>query len=189
MKIFNFILSFLFICLTGKAQPADSIAAPAKFYHIFNLEAGTGLLRTYTQASYALQQNNLFLKVKASAESKNTVFNSSLPKYEDISLLFGTVFSVNQRHHFSIGAGMSYLSYTDISQYGGGGVVPAIFPPPTYNPSINKTSYHSIAFPVELKFNFLQDKHFGIGTSLSADVNSKYAFYGVSAGLIFGKLK
>jgi hypothetical protein len=189
MKSVVFMVVFFSSCLAGQAQPADSIAKSAKFYHIFNLEAGTGLLRIYTQASYALQQNNLFLKVKASAQGKNAAFGSALPKYEDVSFLFGTVFSVTKKHHFSIGAGMSYLYTNTNHEIGGGGIQPILYTMPSSQVYNQDSNYQGIAFPVELKFNFLQGKHMGMGTSLSADVNNKYAFYGISVGLIFGRLK
>ncbi|TCD25426.1 hypothetical protein EZ456_15455 [Pedobacter psychrodurus] len=170
----------------------DTLHQRRKTYFGLGFSLGGGGNRgLYGDVDFYLQKKNSYISLKTSAIERIKIFyfgGLPEPRISDIGILVGKSYTINRRHYFKFGAGISLVDqisrgaflYNDCDRPGG-----CLFSNNVYETIRKKT----IGLPLEITYGLYLDRTAAVTVGFSANLNNVQSFYGISVGLVLGRLK
>lgn len=187
-KVLKIVL-LLFISIDVAAQ-ADSLHKNHKVYFGLGFGLGPGNKEgIFSDAYVYLQRNKYYYEFKTSGIAKVNLFGD-YPNLtvSELSLILGKSYSLDKHSYFQFGTGLSLLNKISRGEF-------------LYNncdkPNgclLSSSVYETIrqrplGLPLETRFNLNLDRTAALTLSLSANLNRLECFYGLSFGLVLGRLR
>lgn len=189
----KYVLSLLCLCITGLVfGQQDTLHRKWKTYFGLGFGlGGGGNRRLYTDLDFYLQQRNNYISVKTSGVKRMRVFyfgGLPEPRSSDVSILVGKNYTFNRYHYLKFGTGLSLANhisqgaflYDDCDRPGG-----CLFGNYVYE----KVRKRPVGLPFEIKYGLYLDRTASVTAGFSANLNKVASFYGISVGLVLGRLR
>lgn len=190
-------MKYLLICfcllLFGDAlAQQDTLHKKRKIYFGLGFSlGGGGNRRVYGDVDFYLQKRSNYISLKTSAVERIRIFyfgGLPEPHVSDVGILVGKSYTFNRYHYVKFGAGVSLVDqvspgaflYNDCDRPGG-----CLFSNHVYEKIRKKT----VGLPLEMKYGLYLDRTAAVTAGFSANLNILQSFYGVSVGLVVGRLK
>jgi len=186
------LICFCLLLFIDASAQQDTLHQKRKIYFGlgFNLGGG-GNRRVYGDADFYLQKRSNYISLKTSAVERIRFFyfgGLPEPHVSDVGILVGKSYTFNRYHYFKFGAGVSLVDrvrpgaflYNDCDRPGG-----CLFSNNVYETIRRKT----VGLPLEMKYGLYLDRTAAVTAGFSANLNNLQSFYGISLGLVVGRLK
>jgi hypothetical protein len=152
---------------------------------------GGGNRRVYGDLDFYLQKRSNYISLKTTAVERIRIFYfGGLPEshISDIGILVGKSYTFKRYHYFKFGAGVSFVDqvsrgsflYNNCDRPGG-----CLFSNNVYETIRRK----AVGLPLEMKYGLYLDRTAAVTAGFSANLNNLQSFYGISLGLVVGRLK
>ncbi|MEH3113004.1 hypothetical protein [Pedobacter terrae] len=189
----KYILCLHCLCMTGLVSAQqDTLHQKWKTYFGLGFSlGGGGNGRLYSDIDIFLQKRNNFISIKTSGVKRFRIFyfgGLPEPRISDLSILAGKNYTFNRYHYLRLSAGLSMINqisrgtflYDDCDRPGG-----CLFGNYIYE-TIRR---RSIGLPFEIKYGLYLDGTASVTAGFSANLNKVESFYGISMGLVLGRLR
>ncbi|TBO39766.1 hypothetical protein [Pedobacter kyonggii] len=189
-------MKYLLICFclplfVDALAQQDTLHQKRKIYFGLGFSlGGGGNRRLYGAADFYLQKRSNYISLKTSAVERIRIFFGGLPEphIADVGVLAGKSYTFNRYHYVKFGAGVSLVDqvsagaflYNDCDRPGG-----CLFSNKVYERIRRKT----VGLPLEMKYELYLDRTAAVTAGFSANLNNLQSFYGISLGLVVGRLK
>ena len=187
------VLMLLLVCINGFVfAQQDTRHKKRKIYFGLGFSlGGGGNRRLYGDADFYLQKRSNYIALKTSAVERIRIFyfgGLPEPHISDFGILVGKSYTFNRYHYIKFGAGVSLVDqvspgaflYNDCDRPGG-----CLFSNNVYEKIRRKT----VGLPLEMKYGLYLDRTAAVTAGFSANLNNLQSFYGISLGLVVGRLK
>jgi hypothetical protein len=187
------VLILLLVCINGFVfAQQDTLHKKRKIYFGLGFSlGGGGNRRLYGDADFYLQKRSNYISLKTSAVERIRIFyfgGLPEPHISDVGILAGKSYTFNRYHYVKFGAGVSLVDqvspgaflYTDCDRADG-----CLFGNSVYEKIRRKT----VGLPLEMKYGLYLDRTTAVTAGFSANLNNLQSFYGISLGLVVGRLK
>ena len=186
------LICFCLLLFVDALAQQDTLHQKKKIYFGLGFSlGGGGNRRLYGDADFYLQKRSNYIALKTSAVERIRIFyfgGLPEPHISDFGILAGKSYTFKRYHYFKFGAGFSLVDqvspgaflYNDCDRPGG-----CLFSNNVYEKIRRKT----VGLPLEMKYGLYLDRTAAVTAGFSANLNNLQSFYGISLGLVVGRLK
>lgn len=186
------ILCYCLLFFTGARAQQDTLHQKRKTYFGIGFSLGNGGENgLYADLDFYLQKKNSYISLKVSEVERIRIFyfdGLPEPRASDIGILVGKSYTFSRYHYLKFGAGLSLVNqvsrgaflYNDCNRPGG-----CLFSNNVYEIIRKKP----IGLPLEIKYGIYLDRTAAVTAGFSANLNNVQSFYGISLGMVVGRLK
>ena len=186
------LICFCLLLFVDALAQQDTLYQKRKSYFGLGFSlGGGGNRRFYGDVDFYLQKRSNYISLKTSAVERIRIFyfgGLPEPHISDVGILAGKSYTFNRYHYVKFGAGVSLVDqvspgaflYTDCDRAGG-----CLFGNSVYEKIRRKT----VGLPLEMKYGLYLDRTAAVTAGFSANLNNLQSFYGLSLGLVVGRLK
>jgi hypothetical protein len=186
------LICFCLLLFVDALAQQDTLHKKKKIYFGLGFSlGGGGNRRLYGDADFYLQKRSNYIALKTSAVERIRIFyfgGLPEPHVSDFGILVGKSYTFNRYHYVKFGAGVSLVDqvspgaflYNDCDRPGG-----CLFSNNVYETIRRKR----VGLPLEMKYGLYLDRTAAVTAGFSANLNNLQSFYGISLGLVVGRLK
>jgi hypothetical protein len=186
------LICFCLLLFVDVLAQQDTLHQKRKIYFGFGFSlGGGGNRRFYGDVDFYLQKRSNYIALKTSAVERIRIFyfgGLPEPHISDFGILVGKSYTFNHYHYVKFGAGFSLVDqvspgaflYNDCDRPGG-----CLFSNNVYEKIRRKT----VGLLLEMKYGLYLDRTAAVTAGFSANLNNLQSFYGLSLGLVVGRLK
>ncbi|MBT2562966.1 hypothetical protein J7E50_22310 [Pedobacter sp. ISL-68] len=186
------LICFCLLLFIDASAQQDTLRQKRKTYFGVGFSlGGGGNRRLYGDVDFFLQKRNSYISFKTSGVERIRIFyfgGLPEPRISDVGILVGKSYTFNHYHYLKFGVGVALvhqvsrgaLLYNDCDRPGG-----CLFSNNIYE-TIRKKP---IGLPLEIKYGLYLDRTAAVTAGFSANLNDVESFYGISVGLVVGRLK
>ncbi|MDQ0641156.1 hypothetical protein QF042_004721 [Pedobacter sp. W3I1] len=186
------LICFCLLLFADALAQQDTLNKKRKIYFGLGFSlGGGGNRRLYGDVDFYLQKRSNYISLKTSAVERIRIFyfgGLPEPHISDVGILVGKSYTFNRYHYVKFGTGVSLVDqvspgaflYNDCDRPGG-----CLFSNNVYETIRRKT----VGLPLEMKYGLYLDRTAAVTAGFSANLNNLQSFYGISLGLVVGRLK
>lgn len=186
------LICFCLLLFVDALAQQDTLHQKRKIYFGLGFSlGGGGNRRLYGDVDFYLQKRSNYISLKTSAVERIRIFyfgGLPEPHISDVGILVGKSYTFNRYHYVKFGIGVSLVDqvspgaflYNDCDRPGG-----CLFSNNVYEKIRRKT----VGLPFEMKYGLYLDRTTAVTAGFSANLNNLQSFYGISLGLVVGRLK